>query len=347
MQAPADTLLADKVAYLRRPESYPDAPETIEAIETHFAWVFLSRTFVYKLKKPVRFPHLDLSSLQTRRANCELEIALNRRLAADTYLGVVALGRHDGALRLEYSEDVVDWLVKMRRLPREHTLERLFSSIAQHDPRLTALIDRLAEFYHRTARAPWTAEAYIGELQQHSLLSAERLKLPQLRSEQSRIRSIAGAQRSFVSHNTSLLSRRIAEGRVCDAHGDLRPEHIFLLDEPQIIDCLEFSAELRQLDTAEEISFLSLECERRGRADIAEELLRLYCGACDDRVPRNLFDYYRSRRAFVRAFLSAWHLEECADEKTLSHWLEQTRWYISAAGSSIEAALRGADEDAR
>ena len=91
MEPHRDLDLSEKVAFLRRPDSYPDGPEAVDVIETHFAWVFLSRRFVYKLKKPVRFPDLDLTTVRARRANCELEIALNRRLAAETYIGVVAL----------------------------------------------------------------------------------------------------------------------------------------------------------------------------------------------------------------------------------------------------------------
>ena len=103
---------------------------------------------------------------------------------------------------------------------------------------------------------------------------------------------------------------------------------------------LEFSAELRQLDAAEELSFLDLECELRGRADIGRCLLELYASTCADKVPEPLFHFYRSRRALVRAFLSAWHIEETRDSQALDRWLSQTRWYIAEAAASIERARR-------
>ncbi|MGD2167780.1 MAG: hypothetical protein PVF63_06700, partial [Gammaproteobacteria bacterium] len=331
MQQPLDPDLATKVAYLRRPDAYPDAPDSIEAIETHFAWVFLSRKFVYKLKKPVRIAYLDLLSAETRRANCELEIALNRRLAADTYIGVVALGRHGSLLQLESPDDPVDWLVKMYRLPRERALESLLPDIDSNDLHLTGVIDKLSRFYRETSRAPWNPQEYAEALRRQCRLSADRLMLPELAAERARVQTLADAQLAFVAQNSALLARRITAGRICDTHGDLRPEHIFLTQDPQIIDCLEFSAELRQLDTAEEISFLALECELRGRADIARRFRELYCSACADDVPRRLFDYYRSTRALVRAFLSAWHLSETPDKQAFRHWLDQTHWYIRAA----------------
>jgi aminoglycoside phosphotransferase family enzyme len=81
VDADADFDLGAKIAWLRRPASHRDSPETVEAIETHFAWVFLTRLFAYKLKKPLRVREIDCTTLAARRASCELEIALNRRLA--------------------------------------------------------------------------------------------------------------------------------------------------------------------------------------------------------------------------------------------------------------------------
>jgi aminoglycoside phosphotransferase family enzyme len=339
MQPYRDLDLAEKVAYLRRPETYPDEPDSVKAIETHFAWVFLSRRFVYKLKKPVRFWDLDLTTVQSRRANCELEIALNRRLAAETYIGVVALGREGHRLALECDHEVTDWLVKMYRLPEEAGLERQLCGMDTGDPGLVRLLETLCTFYGRTARAPWDGAEYARALKRQTMQYAERLICRELEPDHARIWSVAERQLAFVDRNPVLLGGRLEQGRVRDAHGDLRPEHVFLTDRPQIIDCLEFSAEARQLDAAEELSFLALECERLGRADIGERLLELYAETCADDAPAALLDYYRSRRALLRAFLSAWHVEEDLDEASARRWLDQARWYIAVAESSIERAF--------
>jgi aminoglycoside phosphotransferase family enzyme len=327
------------VAFLRRPASFPDAPDRVDAIETHFAWVFLSRDFAWKLKKPVRFPGLDLTTAQARRANCELEIGLNRRLAAETYIGVVALGRPGAGLKLECDENPADWLVKMRRLPAADTLERLLPEIGIADPRLKRAIGKLCAFYARAARAPWSGAEYRRSLARQSAQHVEALTRPRLEPEQARVRDIAQRQQAFIDSRAGLLEERIRGGRVIDAHGDLRPEHVFLTAQPQIIDCLEFSAELRQLDAAEEIAFLGLECARLGRDDIASGLRDLYRACAADDVPEELFDFYRSRRALVRAFLSAWHLDEKLEDAMAGRWLAQARWYIDEAANSVERAL--------
>jgi aminoglycoside phosphotransferase family enzyme len=338
MQSLPEPDISAKVAFLRRPEAFPDAPDSVSVIETHFAWVFLSRRYVYKLKKPVRFQGVDLTTREARRANCELEIALNRRLAAETYIGVVALGRQGARLRLECNENPADWLVKMHRLSPDHTLDHVLPSMDPDDPRLARLLDKLCGFYGRTAPAPWDASEYTKSLKNQIIRYASELAKPELALDHAPVNNIVARQMRFIDDNRALFESRIAHGRVVDAHGDLRPEHVFLTDNPQIIDCLEFSAELRQLDTAEEISFLALECERLGRPAIGERLRGLYMERCKDDIPLRLFDFYGSRRALIRAFLSAWHLREHPHENVAHRWLEQARWYIATARSSIMRA---------
>ena len=92
--------LAEKVAFLGRPSSYPHRPASVIAHETHMSWVFLAGDLVYKLKKPVRFPYLDFSTLERREIACRAELRLNRRLARDVYLDVVALAADSGRLSL-------------------------------------------------------------------------------------------------------------------------------------------------------------------------------------------------------------------------------------------------------
>lgn len=330
--------LSEKVGFLSRPDAFPDRPDSVQTLETHFAWVFLSDRFVYKLKKPIRTPEFDLTTAESRRINCELEIALNRRLAADTYIGVVPLGRKSGRLLLECDRHPVDWLVKMRRLPAEAALERLLPEMATDDPRLAVLLDTLCEFYGRAARASWTEDDYRRRLVQQCDAAADRLLLPVLQARHALIRRVARQQRVFVNGYREQLAGRVRQGRIRDVHGDLRPEHVFLTARPQIIDCLEFSADLRQLDTAEELGFLALECERKARTDIGQRITGHYIAACDDAVPPGLLDFYLSRRAQARAWLSIWHLEEWLGQAPARHWTDQAVWYIDRAAVAIEQA---------
>jgi aminoglycoside phosphotransferase family enzyme len=127
----------------------------------------------------------------------------------------------------------------------------------------------------------------------------------------------------------------VADGRVVDAHGDLRPEHVFFLPEPTIIDCLEFSAELRLLDSAAEIAFLALECDRLGHAQAGERLLELYLDCARDDCSPAVLAFYRASRAFVRAKIAAWHLEDELGADARALWRERTSWYLDTAGASL------------
>jgi aminoglycoside phosphotransferase family enzyme len=336
MQSAPETMLPAAVRFLSRADAYPDRPAAVEIVETHFAWVFLSRRFAYKLKKPIRFRGLDLTTLAARRANCDLEVALNRRLADGVYVGVVPLG-HDGAgFALESPIEPVAWLVKMLRLPAERTLDRAARDGTVRDDDLVRLVDRLATYYARAARAPWSGAEYRRALVSRSDEYGAELCAYGLGAELAgRVRALTAAQRAFIDAHADSLDARVAAGRVIDAHGDLRPEHVFLLaDQVQIIDCLEFSAELRLLDSAEEIAFLALELERLGHAGLAGRIVEFYSQRCADRDATELHGFYRSMRALVRALLAVLHVQDArADSR--AHWHERASWYLDAAFAAL------------
>ena len=328
----------EKVAFLRHPGAFPDAPESVDVIETHFAWVFLSRLYVYKLKKPIKFHGFDFTTLEGRRENCELEIALNRRLAEPVYIGVVPLGRRGTTLLLDADATPVDWLVKMHRLPSDRTLEHVALHGKVVEAELSALIEKLARFYAATTRTSWDGVTYRQVLARRLERYAAELAAADIPFDRDRLGRIVATAQRFLRDHAALLETRINGGRIVDAHGDLRPEHIFLGPEPQIIDCLEFSAELRLLDSLEEISFLALECERLGRAELGRHLEALYRERCRDDTPSELASFYRGQRAIVRAMLCAWHLHDGLPDVVEDHWRESARWYLESAAAAIGVA---------
>jgi aminoglycoside phosphotransferase family enzyme len=326
-----DIELRAKVDYLSQAATYAERPATIETIETHFAWVFIAGDLVYKLKKPLRFHDIDFTTLAARRANCELEIALNRRLAASVYVGTVPLCVRDGRLALDGPGTPVDWLVKMHRLPQELALDRLAGAGAVTDAALQSLLVKLARFYAEAVRAPWDGAAYRAALDADTQRYCRQLAAPALGLDSSRVGTLGAQLQRFVATHAPDLGARIAAGRVVDSHGDLRPEHVFLTPEPQIIDCLEFSAALRLQDSAAEIAFLALECERLGHAPLARRLLASYRTACRDDVSPELLAFYRARQALIRALIAAWHLEPSLPTAAAEHWRARAHWYLDVA----------------
>jgi len=335
-QAYTRTTLAEKLAFLSRPDSYRPAPAEVERRETHMSWVFLAGERVYKLKKPVRFPYLDFSTLGRREHACHAELRLNRRLAPDVYLDVVPLTNGGRGLMLGGEGEPADWLVCMRRLDERFTLERLISDGRLKPTQLDRLVHALAEFY-RAAKPAFLAPAvHLTDLRwglifNHRVLLDRRFVLPA-----GLVRRIDRVQRRFLDRNCGLFAARLRHRRIVDGHGDLRPEHIFIDDIVRIIDCLEFNPRLRVVDPFDEIAYLSLECERLGAAWVGDYLRRRLKSMLRDGPAEPLFAFYHCYRATLRARLAIAHLYE-AHPRTPEKWPRLAREYLALADRSARA----------
>ncbi|AMN48405.1 hypothetical protein ACG33_15125 [Steroidobacter denitrificans] len=332
---------AMKTRFLRHPGSYPHAPADVEFIETHFACVFLAGRYAYKLKKPIRFYEIDFTTVELRRTYCELEFTLNMRLAEAVYIAVVPLLSTGKTLTIDSAAGgtIVDWLVKMHRLPRERMLDARAAAGPIGQEELRELVAKLVAYYARAHRAAWDGPEYLRRLELETRQRRTELLAYESSLGECPIERIVAGQVEFLQVFAKTLEARCAAGRIVDAHGDLRPEHILLGENPQIIDCLEFSAALRLLDTAEEIMFLALECEQLDRADLAHEITALYRELSGDFVSQNLLDFYSSRRAMVRALICVRHLDEPMDEDLRRRWIERGHGYLAKALDAITHAL--------
>jgi aminoglycoside phosphotransferase family enzyme len=323
--------LERKVAFLRRPEAYPETTATVETRETHMAWVFLTDRFAYKLKKPVRYAYLDYSTLAARERMCREELRLNRRLAPDIYLGVVPLARTEqGDLELEGGGPVADWLVKMRRLPAAGFLDRAIADGRADEASLRDVAGHLARFYRRARPMPMSPDSYrariladIEENHAELLAAGDHVNAGQ-------VRRLSEAQRAFVARRGRVLDDRARQGRIVEAHGDLRPEHVHLGPPPAIIDALEFKPEFRQLDPVDELGYLGMECERLGAPSIGANLRLVYRQELDDPFPVPLLYFYKAYRACLRAKIALWHLNE-PDVAEPEKWPRRAHAYLELA----------------
>lgn len=331
MEAATAIRLAEKVAFLKCPESYPESPGAVEPIETHLAWVFLTDRHAYKLKKPACYSFLDFRSLAARRRDAEEEVRLNRRLAPDVYLGVVALVMdRQGGLALEGEGVPVEWLVKMRRLPRSRMLDFAIASGSVDAAALEAVAQLLATFYRQAAPVVVTPAAYRRQFQEEIAGDARALAEPRYGLPAEAIARTAAGQHRFLERWPELLDVRASAGRIVEGHGDLRPEHVCLGPPPVIIDCVEFNRDFRILDPADELAYLGLECERLGAEGIGTAVLARYGALTGDHPAEALVRFYKSVRALLRAKLAAWHL----DDRTVaypSQWFNRARAYLGLA----------------
>ena len=334
--------VADKVAFLSRPEAYSHAVDELVLRETHMSWVFLAGDKVYKLKKPVRFPYLDFSTLARREAACRAEFSLNRRLAPDIYLGVIPLNASPQGLSLGGEGRIVDWLVVMRRLDDRWALEEVAREGRLEVSQLDRLITTLVRFYRRARPVLLSSGAHLAAWPRNLTLNRRVLLDPRFDLPSGLIRRIDRTLRRFVTERRDILLARVRRHRIVDGHGDLRPEHIWLDHQVRIIDCLEFNPSLRAVDPLDEVAFLTLECERLGAAWAGQYIRKGIERGLREGSPPELFHFYRAYRATLRARLAIAHLFE-AQPRTPEKWPRLARTYLDIAArdaAKLDALLR-------
>lgn len=280
----------------------------VERIETHISWVLLTGDRAYKLKKPVRFEFLDYGDVEARRRACLDEVRLNRRLAPDVYLDVVPLTRDPaGCVALAGPGEAVDWAVAMRRLDEQRTLDDRIRAGACTAADVEALADRLTEFYRSVERVAVRPEDYCHRLRQHVAANRADLLAALPDDEHPRVRAVHGRQFERLALAARVFEGRARDARIVDGHGDLRPEHVYFEERGSVLvfDCLEFSAELRAVDVADELCFLAMECDALSAGWVGRACLERCLAALGDRVDGGLLAFYKTYRACVRAKVAA------------------------------------------
>lgn len=337
----AGPTLDAKVTFLSRPDAYrPGAGEVIRR-ETHMSWVFLVGDQVYKLKKPVRFPYLDFSSVARREAACRAELRLNRALAPDVYLDVVPLVDSGAGLSIGGAGTPIDWLVVMRRLDERQMLDGLIAVRHVDLVKLDRLAATLAQFYRSATPVLLSPAVHLADWTRSLAYNRRILLDPRFALPAGLVRQIDRVQRRFLQQHGALIVARMRRRRIVSGHGDLRPEHIWLGDQIRIIDCLEFNPRLRVVDPFDEVAYLSLECERLGSAWVGRFIERRMKLLSRDGPAEELFTFYRSHRAMLRARLAIAHLLE-QHPRTPEKWPRLAAAYLKLAAASarkLEAFL--------
>lgn len=319
------------VSFLRRAAAGADGTGEVAVVETHMSWLFLTEAEVYKLKKAMRQDGLDFSTPALRRYNCDEEVRLNRRLAPDVYLGVVAVTRQpDGRLALGGPGVAVDWLVHMRRLPAERSLHRVLQS-GRADAAASAIGDvarRLARFYAEAVPETVGGAAYCDRLAAGVRLDWAALAAPHYGLPLAKVNRLAGSQLDLLERCRPLFAARADAGHLVEGHGDLRPEHLWLVEPPVVIDCIEFDRTLRVIDPADDLAFLALECERLGAAGVGDTFMDAYVAATGDQPPPEVPGFYRVYRAMRRATIAARHLDDPAAGARAEPYRERALRYV-------------------
>lgn len=327
---------------LHEPAAYPVRTGSVELVETHISSVFLLDDDVYKLKKPVDLGFLDFSTLERRRHFCEEEVRLNRRLAAEVYLGVVPIVATADGVRVGGAGDgsgtPIEWAVHMRRLPDEARLADRIAAGTVPDAFWTRLGERLARFHREAERSEEIARGGSFEVvagnARDNLTATESFVGSGIDPELHR--RVAAAFETALGDLRGVIEARAARDVPCDTHGDLRLDHVYWYPERErpddlvIIDGIEFSPLFRHADPVSDVAFLVMDLRFEGEAEAGDALAEGYAGAAADPDAPTLFPFYVAYRNAVRAKVDHFTLAGTElpaarrarlEERALGHWL--------------------------
>jgi len=306
------TSLAEIVRALSDPRLYPDATSRVEVVQTQMSVVFLADDFVYKLKKPVNLGYLDYTTLEKRHFFSEQEVRLNRRLCPETYLEVVPVRVHTGAISLGGPGEAIEYAVKMRKLPRERMMDVLLAKAEVTPAMVGQVAVKVADFHQRADTSPEISK--LGNLETVAFNTEENFsqtdKYTGRAISPEQYQRITDFTRGFLRDRADLFQRRVTEKRIRDCHGDLHTQHVCFTDGICIYDCIEFNDRFRYVDVAAEVSFLAMDLDRWGKPELAQYFVEAYVDRSGDRELKELVNFYKCYYAYVRAKVNCFRLDD-------------------------------------
>ncbi|MDQ7038776.1 MAG: gluconokinase [Aquificota bacterium] len=277
-------------------------------LQTHTSWVIVLEDVVYKIKKPVNFGFLDYSTPEKRKENCEREVVLNRRLCPWVYIGVVPVSEVGGRWVLEDRSNVVEWAVKMRRIPEGRLLSNRLGETTGEEMRKVAEV--VAEFHLSAERRDEFGKLEIMKFNTDENFSQTEKYIGTTVDEED-YRFIKEKTDAFYTRYRHMFDKRIRDGRIRDGHGDIRLEHVAFLDEGIcIFDCIEFNDRFRCGDVLNDMCFLSMELDLAGREDLRRAYEEEYLKRTEDQEADIFLPFFKTYRAFVRGKVTSFLLDD-------------------------------------
>jgi len=292
---------------LLQADRYDHPAPDIRLVQTHISYVILAGRFVYKFKKPVNFGFLDFSDLDKRHHCCQQELLLNRRLCPDIYLGLVEVtAEPDGRWQLNGKGEVVEYGVKMVRMPEERMMAHLIRSGELGVSHIDALVEVLADFYQRAdgsdeiKRFGTAAAVGVNVLEN---FDQTRGFIGQGALRQNQFDQISSYARKVLARE-ELFQQRIDGGFIRDCHGDLYSANICLDEKVHIYDCIEFNQRFRYCDVASDVAFLAMDLDFYGLDALAHRFIEGFIRKTADPELMRMLNFYKCYRAYVRGKIS-------------------------------------------
>ncbi len=318
-----------------KPDAYPQEPGKIELIQTHISFVFLTKNYVYKIKKAVNFGFLNFSTLEKRRFFCERELELNRRLCPDIYLEVVSINKST-AIRIAGKGETVEYALKMKRLPQEKIMTLLIKQ-GNVDRKTIDEIAKIVAQFHSKAKT----NIEISQFGSQKIVKTnwdenftQTTKYINQTIPQTQFQLIQTKINDFMANNQPLFESRIVDGRIRDCHGDLHSGNIFITDKICIFDAIEFNDRFRYSDVAADVAFLAMDLDFQQKTNLATYFIDQYIVYSKDQTLRQLLSFYKCYRAYVRGKVISFKLDDANIKE------EEKQAAIAEAGAYFKLAAQ-------
>lgn len=332
----------------QKPNLFPHATRHIDCLETHLSWIVLTGEYAYKIKKPVNLGFQDYTSLSKRKYYCELEVELNHRFSKEIYIKTMPIfgSLLDPSFKQQGNLDVIEWIIQMHQFPESAILA---SKAKEHSLSLTIikkLARNIAEF-HQLAKVCPLHELYgtpahtLKQVKDNfsalkMLLSNSSIlqcfsKNSSILQQINEIEALSLSQHTMLSE---LINKRKQNGKIKECHGDLHLNNIVLIhDNPIPFDCIEFSEDLRWIDTFNDCAFLAMDLDYCQLGSLGNYFINHYLEHSNDYEGYCLNDYFKAYRGMVRAKVSCFSIEQLIKGKSteISHYVEEIENHLLLA----------------
>jgi uncharacterized protein len=328
------TLITD---FLSLPESYGEKVGHVKKIETHISIVFLAGDRVFKLKRAVKYPYLDFSTLQKRRQYCEAEVAVNKRTAPELYKGIVPVTRDkNNNYEINGKGNVVEWLVEMARFDEETLFDRMAVAGKLKRYLMGELAEAIASFHMAAEVLPQVDNrkgletTIVGNAASFAEFGNGVFEIDE-------VERLTAAQLSALhdAAGESVKARRKG-GLVRHCHGDLHLGNICLIDgDPTLFDAIEFNETFANIDVLYDLAFLLMDLDHRGLRRLANIVMNRYLDITDDTDGLGCLPLFLSMRAAIRAHVgatTAFHQSGAVEKERLAI---DARNYLDLAGDYL------------
>jgi aminoglycoside phosphotransferase family enzyme len=300
---------------MMKSDTYEEEPGKIEFKQTHISYIFLTREFVYKIKKSVNFGFLDFSTLKKRRYYCEKELTLNQRLCGDMYLEVVPINKAD-VIKIKGKGITIEYAVKMRRISEKNMMDKLLKENKIDKKIINKIAKIVAEFHSNAISKNLFSET--GSLLTIDPIIETNWKENFDQTQEFIDKTISNIDFKFISErvkvfinrNLPIFKKRMEEGRVRNCHGDIHSGNIFIADKIYIFDAIEFNYRISYSDVAADIGFLAMDLDSKNNPNLASILVENYIEYSGDHELIKLLPFYKCYRAYVRGKVISFKLND-------------------------------------